>query len=63
MLLYIFKGKVTVNSDLNLEKKESLIIKDENILIQANQDSELVLFITDENGEVYKDGMYSGNKI
>lgn len=63
LLLYIFKGKVTVNSDLNLEKKESLIMKDENILIQANQDSELVLFITDENGEVYKDGMYSGNKI
>ncbi len=63
MLLYVFKGNVIVNSDLNLEKKDSLFIKDENITIKANQDSELVLFVTDENAEVFKGGMYSGNKL
>ena|SRR6218665_796208 len=63
LLLYVFKGNVIVNSDLNLEKKDSLLIKDENITIKANQDSELVLFVTDENAEVFKGGMYSGNKL
>lgn len=63
MLLYVFKGNVIVNSDLNLEKKDSLLIKNENITIKANQDSELVLFVTDENAEVFKGGMYSGNKL
>lgn len=63
LLLYVFKGNVIVNSDLNLEKKDSLFIKDENITIKANQDSELVLFVTDENAEVFKGGMYSGNKL
>lgn len=63
LLLYVFKGNVTVNSDLNLEKKDSLLIKDENITIKANQDSELVLFVTDESAEVFKEGMYSGNKL
>ena len=63
MLLYVFKGNVIVNSDLNLEKKDSLLIKNENITIKASEDSELVLFVTDENAEVFKGGMYSGNKL
>jgi len=63
LLLYVFKGIVTVNSDLNLEKKDSLLIKNENVIIKANQDSELVLFVTDESEEVFKGGMYSGNKL
>ncbi|MCX8534224.1 pirin family protein [Chryseobacterium luquanense] len=63
LLLYVFKGNIIVNSDLNLEKKDSLLIKDENVIIKANQDSELVLFVTDESAEVFKEGMYSGNKL
>ncbi len=61
-LLYVFKGIVKVNEDIVLKKKEGLIIKDETIVIKANVDSELVLFITDENAESYKGGMYSGNQ-
>ncbi|WP_333663769.1 pirin family protein [Chishuiella changwenlii] len=65
-LLYVFKGDISVTSSgqsINLTKKESALIKDENINIIANEDSELVLFVTDEAAEIYKDGMYSGNQI
>lgn len=61
-LLYIFKGDILVNSDINLIKKESLFIKDENITIKANNDSELVLFVTNEHAEIFDGGMYSGNQ-
>lgn len=66
-LLYIFKGKVTVKSELNpdidLEKKESLLIQSEEIFIAADIDAELVLFVTDEQADIYKAGMYSGNQM
>ncbi|MET3535769.1 pirin family protein [Chryseobacterium limigenitum] len=61
-LLYVFNGILKVNEDIVLKKKEGLIIKDELIDIKADVDSELVLFITDENGEIFKGGMYSGNQ-
>lgn len=62
-LLYVFKGNVLINSAMKLEKMESLIIKDENISIEAaDTDAELVLFITDEAAEIYAEGMFSGNK-
>lgn len=61
-LLYIFKGKVTVNGNIDLVKKESLLIKNEDVTIKATEDAELVLFITDEQAEVFKEGMYSGNQ-
>jgi len=62
-LLYVFNGIVKVNDDLSLKKKEGLIVKDEAISIKSEVDSELVLFITDENAEVFKEGMYSGNQL
>ena len=62
-LLYVFKGNIQVNDTINLDKKESLIIKDEPISIVANEESELVLFVTDEAAEIFKDGMFSGNKF
>lgn len=61
-LLYVFKGDILVNTDINLTKKESLFIKEENITIKANKDSELVLFVTNEHAEIFDSGMYSGNK-
>lgn len=61
-LLYVFNGILKVNEDIVLKKKEGLIIKNEEINIKADVDSELVLFITDENGEIFKGGMYSGNQ-
>ena len=61
-LLYIFQGTVTVNDTIGLAKKESMVIRNEQITITANDDSELVLFVTDEQAEIFKGGMYSGNQ-
>jgi redox-sensitive bicupin YhaK (pirin superfamily) len=61
-LLYVFKGKATINTNIELVKKESLVIKGDKITIIANEDTELVLFITDEEAEIFKEGMYSGNQ-
>lgn len=62
-LLYIFQGEVVINNAIHLDKKESIIIKDESISIKASVDSELVLFVTDEKAEIFKQGMFSGNMI
>ncbi|TKC01570.1 nuclease PIN [Pedobacter cryotolerans] len=63
VLLYVFQGSVMVNGEIDLSKKDSLLIQDEPIGITASEDAELVLFVTDENGEIYKGGMYSGNQM
>jgi redox-sensitive bicupin YhaK (pirin superfamily) len=62
-LLYVFQGAVKVNGNIDLEKKDSLLLKDEQITIVASEDTELVLFINDEAGEIFKGGMYSGNQM
>lgn len=62
-LLYVFKGKATINGQLQLNQKEGLIIRDEEISIQTVQGAELVLFVTNENAPIFKDGMYSGNQL
>jgi len=60
-LLYVYQGSVKVNDEIALNKMESLVLKNEIISIQADEDAELVLFLTDENAAIFKDGMYSGN--
>lgn len=63
-LLYVFKGEVIVNGEINLGKMESLVIKGEQVVISTDdEDAELVLFITDEDAEIFEGGMYSGNKV
>jgi redox-sensitive bicupin YhaK (pirin superfamily) len=63
-LLYVFKGKVSVNGEINLEKKDSLVIKNEAVTVgTGDEEAELVLFITDEEAEIFEGGMYSGNKV
>jgi redox-sensitive bicupin YhaK (pirin superfamily) len=62
-LLYVFQGSVQVNDAIDLRKKESIVFKNEPIVINASEDAELVLFVTDEDGEIFKDGMYSGNQM
>lgn len=62
-LLYVFNGEVKVNGDINLVKREGLIIKNEHITIESGEEAaELVLLVTDEAAGIYKNGMYSGNK-
>lgn len=62
-LLYVFRGKVELNTGMTLLKRESVLFKDENINLKALENSELVLFFTDESAEYYDGGMFSGNKI
>lgn len=61
-LLYVFNGAVKINGKTELVKKDSLLIKDESITIQTHDVTELVLFVTDESGEHFDGGMYSGNQ-
>jgi redox-sensitive bicupin YhaK (pirin superfamily) len=61
MLLYFFRGKGIV-SNAELLSGDSLIIQHEKITIHSN-DAELILFVTDETADIYKYGMYSGNKM
>lgn len=60
-LLYVFNGNATIKN-IHLSKKDSLLLKDEDITIQTNTETELVLFVTDETIEHYDGGMYSGNQ-
>lgn len=63
-LLYVFKGTVTVNGNIDLNKKEGLVFRDETISVEtSDSEAELVLFITDEGAEIFKDGVYSGNQL
>lgn len=62
-LLYVFKGAVNINDNIQLVKKDSLIIQKETVTIASMEDTELVLFVTDENAEIFKEGMYSGNQM
>jgi len=61
-LLYVFQGAIRVNDGIDLKKKEAIVFKDEHVVITASEDAELVLFVTDEEGEIFKGGMYSGNQ-
>ncbi|MCS4168479.1 pirin family protein [Sphingobacterium sp. BIGb0116] len=60
-LLYVYQGSVTINPELSLEKNDSLIFRDEKFTISTSTGAELVLFLTDENSPIFKEGMYSGN--
>lgn len=62
-LLYVFNGNIVVNEGITLEKKESLIIKEEEITISTDSEAELVVFVTDEGSQYFSEGMYSGNKM
>ena len=62
-LLYVYNGEVNIGQKLSLQKMDSLLFRNEDISINALRDTDLVLFFTDENASIFKDGMYSGNKV
>lgn len=62
ILLYVYQGAIKINGNIVLNKKEAMVLKNEVISIQSTQGAELVLFLTDENAPIFKEGMYSGNK-
>lgn len=62
-LLYVFNGKVKINDETELVKKEGVIFKNETISIESMSiNSDLVLFVTDESTNYFDGGMYSGNQ-
>lgn len=62
-LLYIFNGKVQIENH-SLSKGDSILIQFDHIVtITANEDSDLVLFVTDEDSKYSTTGMYSGNRL
>lgn len=60
-LVYVFDGSLAVNETILLQKGESVVVENEEILLKAAGDCNIVLFITDLNAPVFKQGMYSGN--
>lgn len=60
-LVYVFDGSLTVNETTLLQKGESVVVENEEILLKAAEDCNIVLFVTDLNAPVFKEGMYSGN--
>lgn len=60
-LVYLFDGSVVVNKNISIQKGESLVVEDQEILLKAVEDCNIVLFVTDRNARVFKEGMYSGN--
>ena len=62
-LLYVFQGSITVNGSIDLQKGESVFIRDENLEFKTDEYAELVLFVTNTAGAYYDGGMYSGNKM
>jgi redox-sensitive bicupin YhaK (pirin superfamily) len=63
-ILYVFQGNAEINEKIKLEKGESIVFDDTKIqTIHVSQNTELVLFLTNEASTYYSEGMYSGNKI
>ena len=60
-LVYLFDGLLTVNDNFNIQKGESMVVENEEIRLTAIEDCNIVLFVTDRNARVFKEGMYSGN--
>ncbi len=64
-ILYVFQGDLTINDEIKLLKGECVIFKDEEkpLNFKTNDSAELVLFLTDENGQYSEQGMFSGNQV
>jgi redox-sensitive bicupin YhaK (pirin superfamily) len=60
-LVYVFDGLLAVNENSTIQKGESLIVENEEIRLTAVEDCTIVLFVTDRNARIFKEGMYSGN--
>lgn len=60
-LVYLFGGQLAVNENITIQKGESILVENEEVQLTALQDCDIVLFITDPNAKVFKEGMYSGN--
>jgi redox-sensitive bicupin YhaK (pirin superfamily) len=60
-LFYVFYGKVLINGNMLAATGESVLIENENPLFNAQETSDIVLFITQTDAIHFDGGMYSGN--
>ena len=61
-LIYVYQGSLNIRQNLDLGKKEALLVRNEKVSIQTATGAELVLFYTDESAPIFKGGMFSGDK-
>lgn len=61
-LLYVFAGRASVGPTA-LGEGESLLLDDGAYVVEAEADTDLVLFTTDTDAPVFKGGMFSGNVL
>lgn len=62
-IFYVFQGYAEINETYQLNKGENIVFgSNETLKINVQQDTELVLFLTNEKSNFYRGGMYSGNK-
>lgn len=62
-LLYSFQGNILVNENISLSKEESIVTDEIDTSFSSNKGAEVVLFITNQRQNCFKEGMFSGNKI
>lgn len=61
-LLYVFAGRASVGTTA-LGAGESLVLDDKSYVVEAQAETDLVLFTTDVSAPVFKGGMFSGNVL
>lgn len=61
-LLYCFNGQLTINQSIVISKGESILTDEPYISFETKDSAELVLFISDQYQDCYKQGMFSGNQ-
>lgn len=59
-LLYVFNGSASLG-DLALTRGESVVLDDSSQVVEAETETDLVLFDTSPSAPVFKGGMFSGN--
>ena len=58
--LYLFSGNVAVGSNCkSVEEGDQLIVKDEQLILEANEDSDLVYFVLDAKAPYSRNGLYT----
>lgn len=58
--LYLFSGSTTIeNNGKTVEKGDSIVIKEEQLNLKGNEDSDLVFFVLDETAPYSRNGLYA----
>jgi redox-sensitive bicupin YhaK (pirin superfamily) len=58
--LYLFGGNIAVGSNCeSVEEGDQLIVKDEQVILEATEDSDLVFFVLDGSAPYSRNGLYT----